>query len=267
MMTQIPCLPHLSWLFQKSLPIVLLLFLMNGCGPQGQNLRFIHPAQQIETQPTESQDFSLGSKPISKFQRTRPGLPKQCLMEFRKPEYFCLICDESGADIERCYSFQGTLDPVKNCVYSAENIKCVYANPPFALKLDLRGSLEKTLVENTGFWQEGLLSLAKVHLDAIDQKQMDQALAWTVHLAEVLVKTRKNQAWIEQEWGTFLKPAKDPEALKELIAVLQKDKEEGSLTLLKLIKTSRSILEATGTSSKVLNYWEALSLEGLEDPN
>jgi len=267
MKTLILSLPDIRWLIQKSLPSILLLCFMNGCGPQGQNIRFIHPAQHIEAQPTDRQNSVSPSKLFSKFQRTRPGLPKQCILEVRQPDHFCILCDESVADIERCYPFQGTLDPVKNCVYSTENIKCLNANPPFALNLALRGSLEKTLVENTRFWQEGLSSIAKVHLDANGQKQMDQALSWTVHLVQVLVKTRKDQAWIEQEWGTFLKPAKDAESLKNLIALLQKDKEEGHLTLLELVKTSHSILEATGTSSAVLNYWQVLSLEGLEDPN
>ncbi len=227
-----------------------------SCGPQGQVERRIHPPLNLTARDAQDQ----AAKNTTSFPRTRQGLPTRCALEVRVKDSFCISCDEGGIDIERCYAFRGLFDDAKSCVYSAEYIKCLNVAPPFALNIAIKGSLEKSLVENTRHWQESLRSIAKPQLNAELQAALDDGLSKTGQLVRILVKARKNPQWIDQDL-----PQLTP-ALKKAVEQLQQDKEAGRLKLMPILQVSRSILESTGTPASLLSYWEALSVEGLEEP-
>jgi hypothetical protein len=237
---------------------ILLSFALtqSGCGPKGEVARVIHPPLNLGGRETQDP----AAKNPTSFQRTHPGLPPRCLLEVRVKDTFCITCDDGGTDIERCYAFRGVFNEVKNCVHSTEYIKCLNVTPPFALNIALKGSLEKGLVENTRIWQEGLRAIAKADLSPDLQAALEHGLEVTGKLVTALVRTGKPEQWMEQAL-----PPLTP-ALKAAIATLQQQKEAGHLKLLQILQVSRQILEANGTPAILLPYWEALSVEGLEEP-
>ncbi|WP_218110335.1 hypothetical protein [Oligoflexus tunisiensis] len=230
--------------------------MQTGCGPQGEVARVIHPPLNLGGR--EARDPS--AKTIASFQRTRPGLPPRCRLEVRVKDTFCISCDEGGTDIERCYAFRGVFDEVGNCVHSTEHIKCLNVTPPFALNIALKGSLEKSLVENTRMWQESLRAIAKPELNPELQAALEQGMEQTGQLVAVLVKAGKPPQWMDEALPQLTPP------LKKAVAALQQQKEAGQLKLLQVLQVSRQILEVSGTPATVLPYWEALSVEGLEEP-
>lgn len=243
--------------FRKSTALFLgTLMIATGCGPQGQVQRVIHPPFDLSGRDGKK----LSTKTDLSSPRTRQGLPTQCRLEVRVKDTFCISCDEGGMDIERCYVFRGLFDDAKNCVYSAEHIKCLNAAPPFALKIAIKGSLEKSLMENTRTWQESLRTIAKPQLTPDLQNALEEGLKQTGDLVQILVKARKDPQWIDQ---TF--PQLTP-ALKKALTQLQQQKEAGQLKLLQILQVSRMMLETSGTPASLLPYWEALSVEGLEEP-
>lgn len=233
-----------------------LSIIQTGCGPQGQVPRVIHPPLNLRGR--EGQDHV--GKTASFFQRTQQGLPTRCRLDVRVKDTFCISCDEGGTDVERCYAFRGTFDEEKNCVYSAEHIKCLNIAPPFALNIAIKGSLEKSLMENTRLWQESLRAIAKPRLTEELQTQLEEGLEKTGQLVQVLVKARKEAHWMEREF-----PQLTPQ-LRKAIEQLQVSKEAGHLKLMQVLQVSRSLLEASGFPASLLPYWEALSVEGLEEP-
>jgi hypothetical protein len=239
--------------FRKSTALFLgFIIIQCGCGPQGQVQRVIHP-------PLDLRKDHPG-KTAAPSPRTRQGLPAQCRLEVRVKDTFCIHCDEGGMDIERCYVFRGVFDDSKNCVYSAEHIKCLNVTPPFALNIAIKGSLEKSLMENTRTWQESLRTIAKPQLSADLQDQLEEGLKQTGELVQVLVKARKDPHWVDQTFPQLAPP------LKKALVELQLQKESGQLKLLHILQVSRMMLEASGTPTSLLSYWEALSVEGLEEP-
>lgn len=241
--------------FRKSTALFLGIILnSSGCGPQGQVQRVIHPPMNLR----DNKD--LAAKAAAPSPRTRQGLPNQCRLEVRVKDTFCISCDEGGTDIERCYVFRGLFNDAKNCVYSAEHIKCLNVTPPFALKIAIKGSLEKALLENARIWQESLRTIAKPQLSADLQNALEIGLKQTEALVQILVKARKEPQWIDQTFPQLAPP------LKQAVAGLQVQKEAGQLKLLQILQVSRMMLEASGTPASLLPYWEALSVEGLEEP-
>jgi hypothetical protein len=233
-----------------------LVITQSGCGPQGQMTRSIHPPTNLSAR--QGQDHS--GKAATMPPRTRPGLPTRCRLEARVKDMFCISCDEGGADIERCYAFRGIFDDVKNCVYSAEHIKCLNVARHFALNIAIKGSLEKSLVENTRLWQNSLRAIATNQLSTELQGDLEEGLKKTEDLVRILVKAGKDPKWVDQEFPEFAPP------LKKALKQLQHDKESGQLKLIQVLEVSRLMLEASGTSAILLPYWEALSVEGLEEP-
>ncbi len=241
--------------YRKSTALFLgMIVIPWGCGPQGQVQRVIHPPLNLRETKENSEKAAAPSP------RTRQGLPTQCRLEVRVKDTFCISCDEGGTDIERCYVFRGLFDDAKNCVYSAEHIKCLNVAPPFALKIATKGSLEKSLLENTRLWQESLRSIAKPQLSTDLQNALEEGLKQTEELVQILIKARKNEHWIDQSF-----PQLTP-TLKQALTGLQLQKEAGQLKLLQILQVSRMLLEAKGTPASLLPYWEALSVEGLEEP-
>jgi hypothetical protein len=236
--------------------LLVLILLETACGPQGQVQRVIHPPLLLSARDARNHS----GKNAAPSPRTRQGLPSQCRLEVRVKDTFCISCDEGGADIERCYVFRGTFDEAKNCVHSAEHIKCLNVTPPFALTIALKGSLEKTLMENTRIWQESLRSIAKPQLSMDLQMSLEEGLEHTGQLVQMLVQARKETNWIDQNFPQLAPPVK--KALHEL----QQQKEAGQLKLLQILQVSRMILESSGTPASLLSFWEALSVDGLEEP-
>jgi hypothetical protein len=85
-------------------------------------------------------------------------------------------------------------------------------------------------------------------------------LKQTGELVQVLVKARKDPHWVDQTFPQLAPP------LKKALVELQLQKESGQLKLLHILQVSRMMLEASGTPTSLLSYWEALSVEGLEEP-
>jgi hypothetical protein len=243
--------------FQTSTALFLgFVLLQSACGPQGQVKRVIHPPLHLSARAAKNNpDKTAAPSP-----RTRQGLPAACRLEVRVKDTFCISCDEGGADIERCYVFRGPFDDTKNCVHSAEHIKCLNATPPFALTIAVKGSLEKALMENTRVWQESLRGIAKPQLSRDLQSALEDGLERTAQLVQLLVQARKESDWIDQNFPQLTPP------VKKAIHGLQQQKEAGQLKLLQILQVSRMMLEAHGTPASLLSYWEALSLEGLEEP-
>jgi hypothetical protein len=240
---------------RKSTALLWGIFFLAGCGPQGYVQRVIHPPLDLSGRDAKN----AAQQAAASGPRTRQGLPMQCRLDVRVKDTFCISCDEGGLDIERCYMFRGLFNDAKNCVYSAEHIKCLYASPPFALKIPIKGSLEKSLQENTRTWQETLRTIAKPQLSPDLQNALEEGLKQTGDLVQILVKARKDSHWIEQTFPQLAPP------LKKAIGELQLQKEAGQLKLLQILQVSRMMLEASGTPTSLLPYWEALSIEGLEE--
>lgn len=243
-----------AWL--KNTALLWGVFILAGCGPQGSVQRVIHPPLDLSGRDAKN----AAQQAAASGPRTRQGLPMQCQLEVRVKDTFCISCDEGGLDIERCYVFRGLFNVAKNCVYSAEHIKCLNAAPPFALKIPIKSSLEKSLQENTRIWQESLRTIAKPQLSLDLQKALEEGLKQTGDLVQVLVKARKDPQWIDETFPQLTPP------LKKAVGELQQQKEAGQLKLLQILQVSRMMLEAHGTPASLLSYWEALSVEGLEEP-
>jgi len=233
-----------------------LVITQSGCGPQGQMTRIIHPPMNLSAREGQHHPGKIAIPTP----RTRQGLPTRCRLEVRVKDMFCISCDEGGTDIERCYAFRGIFDDAKSCVYSAEQIKCLNVDPPFALNIAIKGSLEKSLVENTRLWQESLRAIAKPQLSIEMQSALEVGLEKTGHLVRTLVKAGKEPQWMDQEFPQLTPP------LKKALEDLQHGKETGHLKLMQVLQVSRLMLEASGTPATLLSYWEALSVEGLEEP-
>jgi hypothetical protein len=243
-----------AWL--KNTALLWGIFILAGCGPQGSVQRVIHPPLDLSGRDAKN----AAQQAAASGPRTRQGLPMQCQLEVRVKDTFCISCDEGGLNIERCYVFRGLFNVAKNCVYSAEHIKCLNAAPPFALKIPIKSSLEKSLQENTRIWQESLRTIAKPQLSPDLQKALEEGLKQTGDLVQVLVKARKDPQWIDETFPQLTPP------LKKAVGELQQQKEAGQLKLLQILQVSRMMLEAHGTPASLLSYWEALSVEGLEEP-
>lgn len=243
--------------------LVILGVISSACGPQGRVPRTIHPPLPLHKTPEAE-----GTKATSSFQRTRSGLPANCRRETNERDHFCIRCDGGGIDLERCYAFRGTFDEASSCVYTSESIKCLHTRPPFALNIALKGSLEKTLIDHTRLWEESLRAIARPRLTVTQQGELDRSLDRTGQLVRQLVRCHKPATWMEQEFSEIFQKLRPDEQkrLKKSLEDLQTSKEAGHLKLLQVLQASRSLLEAAGTSAALLPFWEALSVEGLEDP-
>lgn len=234
---------------------LLVCLALPSCGPQGQVERIIHPPLNFAGSGSKYQEKAAASS-----KRMNSGLPSHCQAESRVKGSFCISCDEGGVDIERCYAFQGHFDTSRNCVYSLESIKCLNADPPFALKITRKASLEKALMEHTRLWQDSLRAIARPSLTESQQAELEEALENTGQLVKALVKARKGSGWIDHDFPKLLP------SLQKSIIQLQQSKESGHLKLHQVLEVSRALLEAAGTPASILHYWTALSVDGLDEP-
>ncbi|MCX6128450.1 MAG: hypothetical protein NTX25_05215, partial [Proteobacteria bacterium] len=189
---------HVGGGVQHKILFVFGIILALSCQPQGQLERHIHaPHLSFLADPKPGFQKHLNAENRAHTQ-DQAGIPSSCQIENRDKTNLCITCMPDDFIVERCYRFQGQLDILSSCAYSQEHLKCLQRDPPLAINLNFKRSLEKELIEHINTWQESLSSIALNQFDEPQKIEFTKATHWTTQLLLELIKLHGVEPWAEE---------------------------------------------------------------------
>lgn len=256
---------------QRSLKIfglTMLFGLMGSCSPQGEWTPILHPPHTLSIHLTSTSSFGKSGT-----LRTQKGWPESCRMASVDQEVhasLCVSCQHEQWLLLRCYPYAGQFSPEDQCVHTAEQIKCLMREPVFAFTLSLKRSQERVLAENYALWKATVREIWEGRLDAAQRQDLESLFKLIGFFVRSLSELDPKD--LEDDDLKALSPSLSGDQqllslLRTSLGQLQQQRRWGKLSLSSLIQELKTSLHARGLSSELIEYLDALSLEGLEEPS
>ena len=241
----------------------------SACAPQGEWNRVTHPPHQAYlAQMIPSQKRSLGGG-AETFQRGLPGLPDICSQNRMTPGEICLECRSEVWLVQRCFSYPGKFESDASCLSTQDHIKCLLNNPATSINLSFKRSIERQFRENFLVWQEKILEIWSGRLSTDEEKALQSLLHLSSELS-LWLSQKDPKLMQENDWNGLLPltPAELHSAYphcQKTILELQAQRLRGDLSLLIFLREVKNLLTELKLNPQLIEYLEALSLEGLEE--
>ncbi len=241
-----------------------------SCAPQGELQRTLHnPNKKYAEKRGESLEPAapaLRSEAPSEHTAVK-GLPESCGRV--SSNQLCIECQNEGWLLQRCYDYKGATDLQQDCVHTSDRVKCLAKSPPFALSLAWRAPEEKFLRENYLVWQEAVHTIWDPKLSQAEKHESETLLQSLDLTTRILTTTRgptdqDAKSFAELMPGRGLDSAKQS---KELLASLQKARQDGRLSLRFVLDRVGAYYEQTHGPSKLWAELRTMSLQGLDETN
>lgn len=259
----------------KILSLIALIGLIGSCSPQGEWVPVLHPPHSSYfSQATQARPAAARTAASSQTSgRAQAGLPPRCqslTQSEATPPQLCIDCREEPWLLQRCFPYEGDFVPSEHCVHTPEHIKCLMAEPIFVLMLPLKKSQERALFENYEVWERAVRDIWQDRLGEVERQELDSLLRLSRRWAEWLTQANPLQVEKSELRVLSIQHAKGSELealLRPSLERLQALRLSGKLNLSAFLQEIKALLDSLGSPPRLLEYLDALSLEGLEEPS
>ncbi len=241
-----------------------------ACAPQGEWARVTHPPHQAYLAQTIPSQKKIPESGNETFQRGLAGLPDICTKVANTPGSICLDCRSDHWLIQRCYEYEGKFESEASCLSTSDHLKCLLNSPVTSFNLAIKRSLEKQFQENYLLWEAKVLEIWSGRLSEKESESLRNLLLLTNELS-LWLSQRDPLSMTESDW-TALFPSLSKEEIhrdlprcRQLILHLQDQRLKGQLSLLNFLREVKELLSDLKLNPQMIEYLEALSLEGLEE--
>jgi hypothetical protein len=240
----------------------LLLFaaLTVSCYPKGQLTRTLHSPHQKYLDRLRS---SLNKNPTLTEAQLAKGLPPECRTDQEDP--LCLACEAGDIKVYRCYAFHGRWNAGEDCRYGQDFIKCLTQQPPFALSLKYRSSLERVFIEDLKSWVETIHQIWEDKLSPEERRAFDLIVSSLQSVAELVTRqttvSRSDIDSFQHIFAASITPAEAELYLRQM----SEDRTTGKLRLSRAIKGLEVLSRKTPGSVALFERFGSMNPEGPEE--